>query len=469
MDKSDKEFLKKNKDVLSYEEIIKLYKEGKITKEELEKKVKIRERFDKLNNDKEFEDYRNKEIAHAILDIGTALIPFGGGAKIGGKIGAKIISKAAPKIGNKVAVNILKGVKDGGKIGLIHGIGSAIIDNENPVIQGGKEAMTGSLIGGTAGSVIGKVELNKQIKNVEYLKPRREDWGIAYKKASGDIKLAIDTLLKNKKGFVPKAFYKEGIGDIDLIWGDPGAEGRGLAHIKDQREAHGVNLEEFFKSLSKTIEKGVIVKDLRHSDRIYIQDAKNKIAIPLDWNGKDRRWVITAHTQNKSASKRLAVSAPTSKPRLDSWRNNFTTKLTRDESIITPKKNVLKTSKWLKDKESKLLNGINKVMEIKSFQTIEKDNSSEKENKTIRLKGGISINYDGIEVDGKKYKDWSKKEKEAFWEGFSSNSFTNSKPYKSNIKIDNKTNNSKPRKMDLDNTDDGHWVTIDHRHVFIED
>ena len=89
-----------------------------------------------------------------------------------------------------------------------------------------------------------------------------------------------------------------------------------------------------------------------------------------------------------------------------------------------------------------------------------------------KTKTNFKVDFNHVSIDGKKYKDWSKKEKEAFWEGFSSNSFTNSKSYKSNIKIDNKTNNSKPRKMDLDNsyTGEGHWVTLDNgNHVFIED
>ena len=79
-----------------------------------------------------------------------------------------------------------------------------------------------------------------------------------------------------------------------------------------------------------------------------------------------------------------------------------------------------------------------------------------------KIKNNFKVDFNHVSIDGKKYKDWSKKEKEAFWEGFSSNSFTNSKSYKSNIKIDNKTNNSKPRKMDLDNsyTGEGHCLEI---------
>ena len=49
---------------------------------------------------------------------------------------------------------------------------------------------------------------------------------------------------------------------------------------------------------------------------------------------KKRNWILTAHQENKSASKRLAASAPMSKPDVDSRYSNFTTELTADKSII---------------------------------------------------------------------------------------------------------------------------------------
>ncbi|WP_458861454.1 putative barnase/colicin E5 family endoribonuclease, partial [Helicobacter pylori] len=39
---------------------------------------------------------------------------------------------------------------------------------------------------------------------------------------------AINKLLETKKGFVAGAFYKEGLGDIDLVWGN---KDYGLEHI----------------------------------------------------------------------------------------------------------------------------------------------------------------------------------------------------------------------------------------------
>ncbi|NHA60289.1 DUF3519 domain-containing protein, partial [Helicobacter pylori] len=60
------------------------------------------------------------------------------------------------------------------------------------------------------------------------------EWGENYSEFKGDGLGAINKLLETKKGFVEGAFYKEGLGDIDLVWGTPktkDSNGYGLAHI----------------------------------------------------------------------------------------------------------------------------------------------------------------------------------------------------------------------------------------------
>lgn len=95
--------------------------------------------------------------------------------------------------------------------------------------------------------------------------------------------------------------------------------------------------------MPETIENGIVTRDKRYPTRRYIEDPKNKIAIELNWNAKDRRWVVTAFTQNKSASKRLAAYAPQmSKPHV-SGRSNFTTKLTADINSVTDNANGFKS------------------------------------------------------------------------------------------------------------------------------
>ncbi|WQX97652.1 DUF3519 domain-containing protein [Helicobacter pylori] len=59
------------------------------------------------------------------------------------------------------------------------------------------------------------------------------EWGENYSEFKGDGLGAINKLLETKKGFVAGAFHKEGLGDIDLVWGN---KDYGLEHILEKRE-----------------------------------------------------------------------------------------------------------------------------------------------------------------------------------------------------------------------------------------
>ncbi|MGL2647520.1 DUF3519 domain-containing protein, partial [Helicobacter pylori] len=78
-------------------------------------------------------------------------------------------------------------------------------------------------------------------------KPKLEtpsEWGENYSEFKNDGLGAINKLLETKKGFVAGAFYKEGLGDIDLVWGTPKTKesvGYGLAHIIERRTANKIN------------------------------------------------------------------------------------------------------------------------------------------------------------------------------------------------------------------------------------
>ena len=47
------------------------------------------------------------------------------------------------------------------------------------------------------------------------IRQKSKDWGIPYRSASGDLEKAINVLRQNQRGFVPSAFTKEGIGEVD--------------------------------------------------------------------------------------------------------------------------------------------------------------------------------------------------------------------------------------------------------------
>ncbi|GAA8091136.1 hypothetical protein Neuguinea78_14720 [Helicobacter pylori] len=58
-----------------------------------------------------------------------------------------------------------------------------------------------------------------------------KEWGKNYSEFKGDGLGAINKLLETRSGHVGGAFYKQGLGDIDLVWGKGGKEGYGLEHI----------------------------------------------------------------------------------------------------------------------------------------------------------------------------------------------------------------------------------------------
>ena len=126
-----------------------------------------------------------------------------------------------------------------------------------------------------------------------------KEWGESFSEYSGKPEEAIDKLLKEKRGYVPKAIYKHGIGDIDFVWGEAGQKGTergyGLSHIIRRRTEEGLNGENFVKTIPAIIRNGSIYRDPEHKDRIYINNRKSEVAIRLDWDGKERIWLVSAY------------------------------------------------------------------------------------------------------------------------------------------------------------------------------
>lgn len=216
------------------------------------------------------------------------------------------------------------GLTGGGVLGLTSAAGDIMQGDATPIelltrplLYGG----VGSLMGLGGGAVGRNIANARRLKNINYAKEMKSEWGIPYTKYSGDIDGAIQKLLKEKKGYVPKAFYKDGIGDVDLVWGTHNyetGEGYGLEHIIARRKKQNIDANKFVNELPDLIRNG-LVKDETIIDkngqpqlRKIIENPDKKMAIILDWNGKSRKWVVTAHRQNKSAAKRLMKNAPLS-------------------------------------------------------------------------------------------------------------------------------------------------------------
>ncbi|WP_120993986.1 DUF3519 domain-containing protein, partial [Helicobacter pylori] len=115
---------------------------------------------------------------------------------------------------------------------------------------------------------------------------------------------AINKLLETKKGFVAGAFHKQGLGDIDLVWGKGGKDGYGLAHILERRMQNNKDLKQsekekyalsIVKSIPNIIHNGAFKRDSKN--RAYIEYQGIKVGLKDNWMGDNlkNKWVITAY------------------------------------------------------------------------------------------------------------------------------------------------------------------------------
>ena len=162
------------------------------------------------------------------------------------------------------------------------------------------------------------------------------EFGPAYTEYSHKPKEAITHLLSVKQGYVPNAITKDGIGDIDFVYGKGGKGGYGLAHIIEQRDNQGVNGIEFVKTLPDIIKNGEVIEKETHPDRKYILSNNREVAIRLDYNGEKRNWIVTAYIK-----KELSVDNS-----LDNWHTMLALDSNLDVmdgyvSTITPVNNII--------------------------------------------------------------------------------------------------------------------------------
>ena len=113
------------------------------------------------------------------------------------------------------------------------------------------------------------------------------------------------------KGQVAGAFYKEGLGDIDLVWGKitdaENHKGYGLAHILDKRTAEFMQeglsereakakAEAFAKNeIPNIFENGEVIK--KPNEAVRIETDKYKLILKQNWEGEptQNKWLVTAY------------------------------------------------------------------------------------------------------------------------------------------------------------------------------
>ncbi|GAA9909661.1 DUF3519 domain-containing protein [Helicobacter pylori] len=150
-------------------------------------------------------------------------------------------------------------------------------------------------------------ETKKGIKGQKLKTP--SEWGKNYSEFKGDGLGAINKLLETKKGFVAGAFYKEGLGDIDLVWGTPktkDSNGYGLAHILERRISNemkkGLSETEakeyasnIVKSIPEVLEKGT--KGTDHLGRVFVDYGNKRVGLNNEWKKEklENHWVISSY------------------------------------------------------------------------------------------------------------------------------------------------------------------------------
>ncbi|WP_165486404.1 DUF3519 domain-containing protein, partial [Helicobacter pylori] len=151
-----------------------------------------------------------------------------------------------------------------------------------------------------------------QKENAKGIKQKLEtpsEWGHNYSEFKNDGLGAINKLLETKKGFVAGAFHKEGLGDIDLVWGTPktkDSNGYGLVHILERRisnemkkglseteaKEYAVNI---VKSIPEVLEKGT--KGTDHLGRVFVDYGNKRVGLNNEWKNEklENHWVISSY------------------------------------------------------------------------------------------------------------------------------------------------------------------------------
>ncbi|WP_080383226.1 DUF3519 domain-containing protein [Helicobacter pylori] len=159
-------------------------------------------------------------------------------------------------------------------------------------------------------------ESEKGIKKQKLDTP--SEWGENYSEFKGDGLGAINKLLETKKGFVAGAFYKEGLGDIDLVWGTPKTKdsvGYGLVHIIERRTANKINqgaseaeAKEYafniVKSIPEVLEKGT--KGTDHLGRVFVDYDNKRVGL----NNLENHWVVSSYELRDTAEKPTSFPTP---------------------------------------------------------------------------------------------------------------------------------------------------------------
>ena len=162
--------VEKNEELTPYEIIL---RDNTLTREQKAQKIKEYGENERKQIDKEHRKKMAKLYAGAALEIGSAAIPFGGAARLGGTLALKLAKPAFSQIAKKaITKNIGSGIASGLASGAMYGAGEGLINDKDvkgiaqSTLEGaGTGAVTGGLIGGASGKIATKFGRTKDVIN----------------------------------------------------------------------------------------------------------------------------------------------------------------------------------------------------------------------------------------------------------------------------------------------------------------
>ncbi|GAA8286610.1 hypothetical protein HpBT170_12840 [Helicobacter pylori] len=210
-------------------------------------------------------------------------------------------------------------------------------------------------------------ENKKGIKKQKLETP--SEWGPNYSEFKNDGLGAINKLLETKKGFVAGAFHKEGLGDIDLVWGTPktkDSNGYGLAHILERRISNemkkGLSETEdkeyalnIVKSIPEVLDKGT--KGTDHLGRVFVDYGNKRVGLNNEWKNEklENHWVISSYELYDTEKQALrstpqAITKEKAFNSLNSIEPNPTTNALKKQTSLSEQANAKKLAKLESEK-----------------------------------------------------------------------------------------------------------------------
>ncbi|WQX73267.1 DUF3519 domain-containing protein [Helicobacter pylori] len=238
------------------------------------------------------------------------------------------------------------------------------------------------------------------------------EWGENYSEFKGDGLGAINKLLETKKGFVAGAFYKEGLGDIDLVWGN---KDYGLEHILKRREKQAKNqglneqqAKEYALNIAKTIpeaiEKGNAITD--NYGRMAVEYKNIRVGLNDKWDNQnlDNKWVVSSYEiyNSESESPFLLMTqlqgVGLGTPKLT--EPNPTTNAIKTQEPLSEQANAEKLAKLETEKETKA-----EAVKKLDFDEIKKlIDESPRTGSSMPILGMQNLNAEAVEYIQKNYK-----------------------------------------------------------------